>query len=144
MRTCGGRTSCLSAPKGRRRSWCSIPQHWPISSGGMYTNWRHVRCADHVFENEIREAPVQFICSAASEIHLLFEAVWRFFIECQAVRAGTELAKHAGGFLKTITEGANIQPAMMVEAAGEHLQLRRWLTAMLGMLHPLVGSLTHL
>ena len=57
---------------------------------------------------------------------LFFEAVWRFCMECLAVRAGTEPAKQAGEFLQNVTEEAVIQAAMMAEAADEHLLLRRW------------------
>ena len=57
---------------------------------------------------------------------LFFEAVWRFCMECLAVRAGTEPAKQAGEFLQNVTEEAVIQAAVMAEAADEHLLLRRW------------------
>ena len=57
---------------------------------------------------------------------LFFEAVWRFCIDVQATRAGTDPAKFASKFLAEFTPEALIQAAMMAEAADEHLMFRRF------------------
>ena len=57
---------------------------------------------------------------------LFFEAVWRFCIDVQATRMGTDPARFASTFLANFTAEALIQAAMMAEAADEHLMFRRF------------------
>ena len=82
---------------------------------------------------------------------LFFEAVWRFCIDVQATRAGTDPAKSASNFLATFTSEALIQAAMMSEAADEHIMLRRFFdtdrwdaTSMSSEIQTFLNNLDHL
>ena len=57
---------------------------------------------------------------------LFFEAVWRFLVDVQTVRCGTEPGRHASHFLTNATAESLIQAAMMAEGADEHVQFRRF------------------
>ena len=57
---------------------------------------------------------------------MFFKALWRFCIDVQATRAGTDPAKYARKFQSEVTAESVVQAAMMAEAADEQLLFRRY------------------
>ena len=57
---------------------------------------------------------------------LFFEAMWKFLIDVQATRSGTEPGRQATHFLGSCTAESLVQAAMMAEGADEHIQFRRF------------------
>ena len=57
---------------------------------------------------------------------MFFKALWRFCIDVQATRAGTDPARYARKFLSEVTAESVVQAAMMAEAADEQLLFRRF------------------
>ena len=53
---------------------------------------------------------------------LFFDAMWRFLVDVQATRAGTDPGRQASHFLGTCTAESLVQAAMMAEGAVEHIQ----------------------
>ena len=109
----------------REGSPTKLIQHSPALQQ-LYAS--HVRALMNPRISKMKYARQRFSSTAVplQRCAMCFKALWRFCIDVQATRAGTDPAKYARKFQSEATAESVVQAAMMAEAADEQLLFRRY------------------